>query len=84
MKSAKKPPTKKRTKRFLYARSDEGGMEDFTVTNANELSEGYLVGWMKGAQKKADTELVAWMAEADVGDLFYHRLGIAVRLKDVM
>ena len=68
-------------KTFVYCRITDGGMEAHFVHSANELQ--HLYGWMSADCKSDDEELVAGMEKAEVGDLVNHRLGLAVRLKDV-
>jgi hypothetical protein len=66
---------------FIYFESTEGGMEFFHVSKPDDLAQ--LRGWMDAMCHKEDTALVMWMERAEIGELFEHRLGIMVRLKDI-
>lgn len=73
-------------KQFLYCESQEGGMDSFVVSSAEELARQHLTGWMSDLHgcKEADTALVQWMETAAVGDMHEHRLGVCVRLRVVL
>lgn len=66
--------------RFMYFEVMEGGMDAFEFSRAEELSR--LPGWQIEQCKAEDDALVTWVANAEVGECFEHRLGYAVRLKD--
>ena len=67
-------------KHFVYFEATEGGMSDHDITE--ELDFSFLRSWMKGWCSVKDGEMVNWAEEAEVGEMFDHRLGCLVRLKD--
>lgn len=67
-------------KQFMYFESTEGGMETSVFRGQNDLP--YLYGWMSDHCQDADTAMVTWMETAEIGDVFDHRLGYLVRIKD--
>jgi len=40
-------------------------------------------GWMSVDCKCDDLDMIDWMGGADIGDVYSHRLGVIVRLKNV-
>lgn len=67
-------------KRFVYFENTEGGMSVFDVATESDVRQ--LYGWMSEDCRKDDEALLLWMATAEVGDAYEHRLGWLVRLKD--
>lgn len=74
---------------FIYFEDTEGGMEPRHIRLPLGFAEdeGYKVtlplrSWMEDDCSQEDNELVAWMETADVGEYYYHRLGVMVRVKD--
>lgn len=67
-------------KKFEYFESQEGGMDHFTVTTSLDLRR--LYGWMNDDCETSDLLLLRWMDSTDVGEMYEHRLGIMVRIKD--
>ncbi|MBV6514303.1 MAG: hypothetical protein FMNOHCHN_03909 [Ignavibacteriaceae bacterium] len=68
-------------KHFMYFQDCEGGMQAFDVFHETDLES--LNGWMSDAFCKADDFLLLeWMKTAEIGEIYGHRLGIIVRLKD--
>lgn len=67
-------------KNFVYFESQEGGMGVISATESCDLDG--LYGWMREDCEKQDTALVEWMKIAEVGEMYDHRLGYLVRLKD--
>lgn len=61
---------------FMYFESEEGGMGCFDFTR--EEGPKALRGWMDKDCKKGDTQLMNWAANARLGELFHHRMGVAV------
>ena len=67
-------------KNFMYFENQEGGMSDYVVHDASEMS--FLYGWKDGYCYDMDKALENWMEDAEVGDYAEHRLGVMVRVKD--
>lgn len=67
-------------KQFLYCEIQEGGMDYFVVSAADELR--HLRSWMKEGCAVEDKLLALWMVGADIGEFYNHRLGVCIRLKD--
>ena len=68
-------------KQFMYFENQEGGMGVFEIRSEQDLHS--LYGWMRPDCKTEDTALLYWMERAFVGELYDHRLGCLVRLKDI-
>lgn len=68
-------------KQFAYFESTDGGME-FFIANAIEDFE-QLCGWQTDSCKVADDAMTEWVEKAQIGEMYEHRLGCIVRLKDV-
>lgn len=68
-------------KQFIYCESTEGGMDSFIFSNPNQLS--HLFAWMNPDCATNDEKLVAWLESSDIGDYYFHRLGIVIRLKNL-
>jgi len=66
--------------RFMYFEAEEGGMNTFEFSTAEELS--CLCGWGEESCKEDDESLLSWVENSEVGEVFEHRLGYAVKLKD--
>lgn len=67
-------------KKFLYCENQEGGMNEFEVSDLSELST--LYGWMCHGCKTDDNKLLKWASTAQVGEYTEHRLGVMIRIKD--
>lgn len=68
-------------KHFIYFEDCEGGMQAFDVFHETDLKS--LAGWMSDNFCMADDfGLLDWMKDAEIGDIYGHRLGIIARLKD--
>ena len=65
----------------MYFESEEGGMSAFEVYGEVDLKG--LYGWGREDCKDRDNRLLEWMDKADIGELYDHRLGCIVRLKDI-
>lgn len=65
---------------FLYVEQTEGGMDVRVITDIYQLHG--LAGWMNEQCLANDMALVKWSETAEIGDVQYHRLGIAIRIKD--
>lgn len=64
---------------FTYFEEIEGGMTTtFNIQTANDLK--FLQGW--DPETTDDRDLLLWMYEARVGEIFEHRLGYLVRVED--
>ena len=66
-------------KEFLYVEQTEGGMTPYLIRDNRPPT--FLRNWMELAQQKSDRALVKWMGDAEVGDIFDHRLGIMIRVR---
>lgn len=67
-------------KKFLYFESTEGGMEVYSVHSPEEFPR--LYGWMTPSCACEDEGMLRWMDTAEIGDVYHHRLGCLVRIKD--
>jgi hypothetical protein len=68
-------------RKFIYFEQTDGGMETTYVKTIGDLESIY--GWMSKICKKDDEELLNWMMfESEVGEIFNHRIGYLVRLKN--
>lgn len=76
-------------KHFLYCLAEEGGMDTFTLSRsddgepdpiANRILLDNLRGWMSRGCEDDDVKLMAFMADAEVGEFFHHRLGVCIRI----
>lgn len=67
-------------KQFMYFQSTDGGMEVFTVSSPEEFPP--LYGWMTTSCACGDRGMLAWMDTAEIGDVYDHRLGYLVRVKN--
>ena len=67
-------------KRFMYFETAEGGMETHGFYDTNSIPKVY--GWMEEDCIDDDKGLVSFVESAEVGDIYSHRLGECVRLKD--
>jgi hypothetical protein len=71
-------------KQFAYFESTDGGMEEHYVSKISDLAPA-LRGWMERTSCYApDCALIEWANNAAVGECFTHRLGVCVRLQDVI
>ncbi len=73
---------KKKTKSFVYFEVEEGGMEvheDIRVSS--DMS--FLHGWMNKRCKDEDIALIESLLTLKVGEMFDHRLGNLIRLRNV-
>jgi len=68
-------------KNFIYFESQEGGMDYFTIEKSKDLKR--LYGWMNNGCEAGDSILSHWMESAEIGEIYEHRLGVLVRLKDI-
>jgi len=66
-------------KQFLYCEATEGGLTTHLLHPDSYMP---LYGWMTHGCKKYDRALLRWMARAEVGDYYNHRLGVMIRIKD--
>lgn len=66
-------------KQFIYIEIQEGGADDQYFT---EKGLPDLYGWMNESVKSEDIQLVDFIKSAEIGEVFYHRLGWCIRLKD--
>lgn len=66
----------------MYFEDCESGMQAFDVFHETDLE--FLTGWMSDSYFNIadDFGLLDWMKGAEIGDIYGHRLGIIVRLKD--
>lgn len=72
-------------KQFFYFENTEGGMEVHEKISGPEyFHKRVLYGWMDPDVEREDKELLWWMGVAAVGDFYYHRLGVIVRVGDVI
>lgn len=67
---------------FVYCESTEGGMDTYYFTRVEDIPRVY--GWMSTDVLDEDEALVDFVRTADIGDVFEHRLGVCVRLKDTL
>lgn len=65
-------------KQFMYFQSREGGMDVNEFSSASEFP--HLYGWMSGSWIAEDSAMLSWMDVADIGETYYHRLGVLVRV----
>lgn len=73
-------------KDFIYFEQIEGGMEVIKLNFNNDDYVFPLFGWMSEEYgcKSQDLELVKWCKKAKIGDYFEHRLGVCVRVNNLM
>lgn len=67
-------------KSFMYFWYQKGGMSAFSAKDKKDFTN--LHGWMSADCRTDDTAMLDWMETAEIGDVFAHRLGYLVRLKD--
>lgn len=69
------------TKQFIYFENQQGGMGTIMFSDPHDLK--CLYGWMRTDCVEDDSALIAWTETAEVGEMFNHRLGYCVRLKEL-
>lgn len=67
-------------KQFAYFESTDGGMEYFVAETVEDFKQ--LYGWQTADCKVADDAMIEWAEKAQIGEMYQHRLGCIVRLKD--
>ena len=69
---------------FVYCKDADGGF-DAHLYSFEEGAEIDLIlyGWMSDSCKEQDTALVEWMKSCDIGEFFYHRMGMCFRVKEI-
>lgn len=67
-------------KQFAYFESTDGGMESFIASVIEDFEQ--LNGWQTDSCKEADDAMIEWVEKAQIGEMYEHRLGCIVRLKD--
>lgn len=65
---------------FLFIESTEGGAFPFYINSIEEFSR--LRGWMNQCCRLEDKRLIKWAKGARIGEIFCHRMGMAVRVRD--
>ena len=64
------------TKKFIYFEHQEGGMADYHISDPEQLPS-------RITKLPEDRKLLVWFQTAEVGDYMSHRIGVAVRVKDI-
>ena len=67
-------------KQFAYFEITDGGMESFIASAIEDFEQ--LNGWQTDSCKEADDAMIEWVEKAQIGEMYEHRLGCIVRLKD--
>lgn len=67
-------------KSFMYFEHQKGGMSAFSAKDKKDFTN--LYDWMSAFSRTDDTAMLDWMETAEIGDVFVHRIGYLVRLKD--
>lgn len=65
----------------MYFESTDGGMD--TTESKGWKNPFNPHRWMQAGCRVEDEALLEWMGVAEVGQLFNHRMGCCVRLKDL-
>lgn len=69
-------------KRFKFFQCSEGGMDVFDIYTKEDLEA--IAYWMDKTCIKQDNRLIKYMENMEVGDFVKHRMGILVRLKNII
>lgn len=67
-------------KQFAYFEITDGGMEQFIASDIEDFKQVY--GWQTDLCKEADDAMIEWVKKAQIGEMYDHRNGCVVRLKD--
>ena len=70
------------TKQFVYFESTDDGMDFFKAKSVEDFKS--LDGWQSDSCKEADNAMIEWLENAQIGEMYEHRLGCVVRLKDTI
>ena len=67
-------------KKFIYFEDTEGGIDLHIINSPSQLQ--VLRGWMSPETEEDDTNLAEFVGIAEVGEVYMHRLGYLVRVKE--
>jgi hypothetical protein len=69
-------------KQFIYIGLTDNGVKILPIYHPNHLCN--VRGWMEENVRDLDIDLMGWMINAEVGDMFRHRYGVCVRVTEVL
>jgi hypothetical protein len=69
-------------KLFMYFEAQEGGMDNWLFEGAEKVRRYFQRSWKSAGCEEDDAAFEQWIDNAEVGQYYEHRMGVAVRLAD--